>query len=63
MSKKRRIRTFGEFLNVLERKDCNHQGDVNERTFTHQEIERKGLYCNLCGMLIDYAPQYMEDTL
>lgn len=58
---KRKIRTFGEFLNVIDRKNCNHQGDVNERTFMKNGIERKGLYCSICGYLLDYMPQYNED--
>jgi len=42
---------------------CEHKGGSHISYFTHQEIERKGQYCNNCDLLLDYWPQYSEDDL
>ena len=44
--------------------DCDLSNDnfsPIENYFMKQGIERKGLFCNLCGELLDYIPQYNED--
>ncbi len=56
-----RIRTMDELVNVLERKECTHDGEIYKRTFMKNEIERQGMYCKECGYLLDYIPQYNED--
>jgi len=42
---------------------CEHNGGSHVSYFTHQEIERKGRYCNNCNFLLDYWPQHSEDDL
>ena len=44
-------------------KNCSHDHDHRIGYFTHQGIERKGMYCLSCGLLTDYYPQYSEDDL
>lgn len=43
--------------------NCDHNHDKIIGYFTHQGIERKGMYCLNCGLLTDYIPQYNEDDL
>ena len=56
---------INEFLEKRKekQKDCEHNRGSNLRCFMHQEIERKGQYCNECNLLLDYWPQYSEDDL
>lgn len=42
---------------------CEHNHDHRIGYFTHQGVERKGMYCLDCGLLTDYYPQYNEDDL
>ena len=46
-------------------KVCEHDSDKETRIgyFTHNEIERKAMYCPKCGELLDYYPQYNEDKI
>lgn len=44
--------------------DCDLSNDdfyVIYDYFMMQGIERKGMFCNKCGELLDYIPQYNED--
>jgi nitrate/TMAO reductase-like tetraheme cytochrome c subunit len=45
----------------MNKDECPHDGEVYERYFMKNKIERKGQYCKDCHKLLDYTPQYMED--
>ena len=49
-----------------QQESCDHDnGDEGTRIgyFTHQGIQRTGIFCRKCGLLMDYMPQYSEDDL
>lgn len=43
--------------------ECDCDGGVRYGYFTHNGVERKGMYCKECGQLLDYIPQYEMDSL
>lgn len=43
-------------------KMCEHDcEEVRYDYFYHKGVERKGMYCTICGFLLDYIPQYKSD--
>ena len=41
--------------------ECDCDGKTFIGHFWLNEVERKGMYCEKCGNLLDYIPQYETD--
>ena len=52
-----------EVIKMVDKEECECDEGISYGYFTHQGIERKGMYCKKCGQLLDYIPQYSEDNL
>lgn len=56
---------IGKYFEKLKKKQeaCDHNCEPRIGYFIHHEIQRTGMYCTKCNLLMDYMPQYMRDDL